>query len=340
MSIRFKKMILMILLVVSINFAKAQQTSESFVQETKYLLYLPEEYAGDTIQKWPLLIFLHGSGESGADLEKVKVHGPPKLIGQGKKLPFIVVSPQAPPQTGWKVEVLKGMLDDLKKKYRVDNDRIYLTGLSMGGFGAWNFSEKYPDEFAAIAPICGGGNPEEVWKLRHMPVWCFHGAKDDVVPPAASQKMMDALKKYNSNVKFTLYPDANHNSWDVTYNNDSLYSWFLSQKKFRHKPVPVQQQLLKEYAGIYINSINSDTIKIELENEKLVAKPGKNTIELKPSSVTNFFWDENSIDEVQFIKNKTGIVSGFILLANEQVEFKKLPANSKGKDVAKKDVGR
>lgn len=122
----------------------------------------------------------------------------------------------------------------------------------------------------------------------------------------------------------------------MTYNNDSLYSWFLSQKKFRHKPIPVQQQLLKEYEGGYVNSINRDTIKIVLENEKLVARPGKNTIELKPSSDTNFFWDENSIDEVQFIKNKKGIASGFILLAGEQVEFRKIPANSKGKAVANK----
>ena len=137
-----KKMILICFLVVSISSAKAQQTAEAFVLETKYLLYLPEGYANDTIQKWPLLIFLHGSGESGADLEKVKVHGPPKLIEQGKKFPFIVVSPQAPPQTGWKVEVLKSMLDDLKKKYQVDRDRVYLTGLSMGGFGTWNFSFK------------------------------------------------------------------------------------------------------------------------------------------------------------------------------------------------------
>src|SRR5436189_5802940 len=110
----FKKMILIVLFALSITFTNAQQTAEKFVVETKYLLYLPEGYAGDTVKKWPLMIFLHGSGESGTDLNKVKVWGPPKLIEAGKKFPFIVVSPQAPPETGWKSEVLKAMLDDLK----------------------------------------------------------------------------------------------------------------------------------------------------------------------------------------------------------------------------------
>ena len=302
---------------------EAQQTAEKYVQETHYLLYLPEGYTNDTLQKWPLLIFLHGSGESGVDLEKVKAHGPPKLIEQGKKFPFIVVSPQAPPQTGWQVEALKGMLSDIKKKYRVDNDRVYLTGLSMGGFGTWSMSEKFPDEFAAIAPICGGGDVDKVWQLRHMPVWCFHGAKDDVVPPTASQRMVDALRKYNSNVKFTLYPEANHNSWEITYNNDSLYTWLLAQKKFRYQPVVLTSAQLKRYEGTYTNPQN-DTVKIVLENDHLFAKPGTQSIELKPSSATNFFIDENSIIEVSFTNDKKGAVEGFTLFADDKVLFKKL----------------
>ena len=318
-----RKGILLLLFSVSFLLAKAQQTAEKFVQETQYLLYLPDSYLNDTIKKWPLLIFLHGSGESGTDLNKVKVHGPPKLIDQGKKFPFIIISPQAPPNTGWRAEILKSLLDDLKRKYRVDNDRVYLTGLSMGGFGTWDLSQKFPDDFAAIAPICGGGDDSKVWKLRHMPVWCFHGAKDDVVLPAQSQKMVDALKKYNSNVRFTLYPDANHNSWDLTYNNDSLYSWLLAQKKFRHQAITIAPQLLKEYEGVYLNS--ADSLRIVVENGKLMAKPGKNSIEIKPSSATNFFWDENSGDEVQFTRNKKGNIKGFILMTNEMKTFKKLP---------------
>jgi dienelactone hydrolase len=320
----FKRILLVAMVVFTILFGNAQQTRESFVLETKYLLYLPDGYAADTSQKWPLLIFLHGSGESGTDLDSVKVHGPPKLVEKGKKFSFIVASPQAPPRTGWRVEILKSMLDDLKKKYRVDADRVYLTGLSMGGYGTWNLSTKYPNEFAAIAPICGGGDPREVWKLRYMPVWCFHGAKDDVVPPAASQEMIDGLKKYNSNVRFTLYPDANHNSWDTTYNNDSLYTWLLAQKKFRHQPVAVKQKTLKEYEGVYVGDVNKDTVRIVLENEKLVAILRRDSIALKAASDTSFFWDDNSIDEVRFIRNSKKAVTGFMLLVDEQLSFRKL----------------
>ena len=323
----FKTSILVLLLLISFHWAKTQQTAEKVILEMQYLLYLPEEYAGDTSKKWPLLIFLHGSGESGEDVNKVKVHGPPKLVEQGRKFPFIVVSPQAPPRAGWRPDIFKVMLDDLKKKYRVDHDRVYLTGLSMGGFGTWNISEKYPDDFAAIAPVCGGGDETRVWRLRHMPVWCFHGAKDDVVLPAQSERMVNGVKQFNDNVRYTLYPDANHNSWDTTYNNDSLYSWLLSQKKFRHKPIVLSEQKLKKYEGVYTN--NKDTFKIEMENGKLMVKPGGGSIEIKPSSDKSFFWDDNSVDEVWFLFDKKGAVTGFTLLADVKIDFKKMQPKSR-----------
>jgi len=310
--------------------SNAQQTAQKFIQETQYLLYLPEGYERDTTKQWPLMIFLHGSGESGVDLEKVKVHGPAKLIEAGKKFPFIVVSPQAPPQTGWKSDVLKALLDDLKKKLRVDRDRVYLTGLSMGGFGTWDLAEKYPDEFAAIAPICGGGDVGKVWKLRHMPVWCFHGAKDNVVPIASSQIMVDSLRKFNAGVKFTIYPELEHNSWEVTYNNDSLYDWFLSQKKFRYDSVSVPEKILKEYEGYYTNA-KRDTLQIVMENGKLIAKPGRKTIEFKASSNTNFYWNPDSVDEVQFLRDKKGVVTGLSILTQEKEEARKISVAKKMK---------
>lgn len=319
----FKKLLFVLAFIVSIISSHAQQTPEKFVQEMQYLLYLPDGYASDTAKKWPLMIFLHGSGEAGTDLNNVKMHGPPKLIEAGKKFPFIVVSPQAPPRTGWQVEMLKGMLDDLKKKYKVDNDRVYLTGLSMGGFGTWSFAEKFSADLAAIAPICGGGDATKAWTLRHLPVWCFHGAKDDVVPPAASQKMIDSLKKYNSNVKFTLYPDANHNSWDTTYNNEELYTWLLAQKKFRYTPVTVGTTTMQEYTGTYANT-NNDTIRIKLDKEKLIAVPGDGEFPLKASSETNFYWDDNSIDEIHFNRDKNRLVSGFTFIGGEIVVFRKI----------------
>jgi dienelactone hydrolase len=323
--------IVSLLFLCSTALLHAQQTEEKFVQETKYLLYLPEGYTSDTAARWPLMIFLHGSGERGDDLSKVKVHGPAKLIEHGRKFPFIVVSPQAAMQNGWRVEVLKGMLDDLKKKYRVDNARVYMTGLSMGGYGTWAFASKYPDDLAAIAPICGGGDPEEAWKIRRLPVWCFHGAKDDVVPPSESQKMVDALKKYNANVKYTLYPDANHNSWDSAYGNDSLYSWLLSHKKFRHTEIKVTPASLQEFEGTYVNEAKKDTLRLVMEDEKLFAKPGKNSIPLKAGAGESFYWDENSTGELIFERDKKKSVVGFLLLTGKQDRFKKLPAASSPK---------
>jgi dienelactone hydrolase len=289
----------------------AQQTPQKFIQETKYLFYLPDGYANDTLTKWPLILFLHGSGESGDDLNKVKVHGPPKLVEQGKKFPFIIVSPQAADvSAAFRAEVLHGLLTDLKKKYRVDEDRVYLTGLSMGGYATWDIAQKHPEDFAAIAPICGGGDADKTWRLRHIPVWCFHGAKDDVVPVAASQLMVDSLKKYSTNVRFTIYPNANHNSWEETYNNDSLYTWFLSQKRFKNARVVLPQNLLKEYTGTYAAK-GMDTIRIGMENNKLMAAIGTYKTEIIPGSGNGFFIAEDPFTEAIFFKNPKGSIAGF-----------------------------
>jgi predicted peptidase len=162
----------------------------------------------------------------------VKVHGPPKLIAQGKSLPFIVVSPQCPRRSSWsspeQVAVLKALLDEITEKYRVDESRVYLTGLSMGGYGTWALASTYPERFAAIAPICGGGQPRMARRLRGVPIWVFHGAKDGTVPLARSEEMVEAVKKAGGSVEFTVYPEAKHDSWTVTYDNPKLYDWLLS----------------------------------------------------------------------------------------------------------------
>lgn len=198
-----------------------------------YLLFLPEGYEqSDT--KWPLMMFLHGAGESGNDLQKVKVHGPPKIVETKRDFPFILVSPQSA-RGGWDPPLLNALLDEIISKYRVDEDRIYLTGLSMGGFGTWAMAAAYPDRFAAIVPICGGGNPADAPKLKSIPAWVFHGAKDPVVPLARSEAMVNALKAAGGSVKFTVYPDAGHDSWTETYNNPELYEWLLQQKRSDRK---------------------------------------------------------------------------------------------------------
>ena len=196
----------------------------------QYLLFLPADYENKS-EKWPMILFLHGAGERGDNLSQVKVHGPPKLINNGENFPFIIVSPQCPEDKWWDTDVLNELLKDVMKSYRVDKNRIYLTGLSMGGYGTWDMAQKYPSRFAAIAPICGSGNPELVERIKHLPIWVFHGAKDKVVPVKKSQDMVDALKKVGGNVKFAIYPEAGHDSWTETYSNPALYDWFLKHNR-------------------------------------------------------------------------------------------------------------
>jgi predicted peptidase len=172
---------------------------------------------------------LHGIGERGADIEKVKADGIPRILQSKPEFPFVVVSPQCPDDTMWwdHHETLKSMLEELVSRYLVDPNRMYLTGKSMGGFGTWSFAMAYPDLFAAIAPICGGGVLENAGRLERLPVWAFHGADDPFVPVAHSQSMVDAVRARGGDVRFTVYEGVGHDAWTRTYENPDLYRWFL-----------------------------------------------------------------------------------------------------------------
>jgi predicted peptidase len=197
-----------------------------------YLLYLPAEYSDDG-EPWPLMLFLHGAGERGSDLDLVAKHGPPKLIREGREFPCIVVSPQCPTDQWWagEVDALSALLDELTADLNVDADRVYLTGLSMGGFGTWALAIREPDRFAALVPVCGGGDRFRASQISHTPAWVFHGAKDPVVPLEKSEEMVNALKAGGGEPRFTVYPEAEHDSWTETYENDELYEWLLAQSK-------------------------------------------------------------------------------------------------------------
>jgi predicted peptidase len=214
---------------------KSAQQAKSFEKEItikvklNYLLFLPEGYDSSD-KKWPLILFLHGAGESGSDIEKVKSQGLPKLLETKTDLPFVVISPQSA-RGGWNADALNALLDDALATYKVDPDHVYLTGLSMGGFGTWDLGTAHPERFAAIAPICGGGNPSRAARLKHVPVWAFHGAKDRTVPIARTEAMIKSLKDAGCEPKFTVYPEAGHDSWTETYKNPELYTWFLEQKR-------------------------------------------------------------------------------------------------------------
>ena len=191
-----------------------------------YLLYLPADY--EKQPSWPLILFLHGAGERGSDLEMLKKQALPKSIASGKQYPFIIVSPQCPKDKFWEPFELIALLDAVSAKYHVDQDRVYLTGLSMGGFGSWRLAAYAPERFAAMAPICGGGEIVLARRLKSLPIWAFHGAKDPVVPVDMSERMVDAVNAKGGQAKLTIYPEAMHDSWTESYANPELYEWFLS----------------------------------------------------------------------------------------------------------------
>lgn len=245
--------------------------------EYQYLLSLPTGYDAAKDKKWPVILFLHGSGERGTDPWLVSMHGPPRLIrGHAPTLPpsaapkagstpaptpppetpeakaqrelaatalrdnFIVISPQCPNGVWWDDDGVLGLLDDVMAKYQTDSHRVYLTGLSMGGYGTWSVGLKYPERFAAIVPICGGGQFRDIISaskdkkaaILSLGIRVFHGAKDPTVPLAESENMVTALKKAGvKEISLTVYPEAKHDSWTETYNNPELYEWLLKHQR-------------------------------------------------------------------------------------------------------------
>jgi predicted peptidase len=177
------------------------------------------------------MLFLHGAGERGDNLARIKVYGPPKLLEGKRDFPFVVASPQCPARERWHPDSLAALLDEIEATYRIDVDRLYVTGLSMGGFGTWALAIAQPRRFAAIAPICGGGKPDEVAAIKHVPVWAFHGARDRIVPLESSTRMVEALRDAGGDVRFTVYPDLGHDSWTPTYANPELYTWLLEHRR-------------------------------------------------------------------------------------------------------------
>lgn len=214
--------------------AQPAQTPHSMSAHStiRYLTFLPKNYSAKGAPV-PLIVFLHGSGERGSDLNKVKAWGPPALADKDPDFPFMVVSPQAPDGEWWHANLLKAMLDEVLASYNVDRRRVYLTGISMGGYGAWDLAINYPDYFAAIAPICGGGNALRIGQLKQVPVWAFHGLKDQSVPERESASMVAALKAVGGDVKYTVLPAAGHvDAWVYAYGGEAgLFDWFLAHRK-------------------------------------------------------------------------------------------------------------
>lgn len=216
------------------------QQPHTFQGKLNYLLYVPQDYGKDSQEKWPVILFLHGIGVRTDNLDLVKTEGLPKTLASKTDFPFIVISPQLVGGTErdyWSqpavVELLFGLLDEVQAKLSIDPDRIYLTGLSLGGQGAWEIGLKNPEKFAALAPIAGfwrgPTTPENICDLKNKPIWAFHGTKDDIVPFDDEKGLVDALKACGGNVQFTVYKDAGHEIWDQAYATPELYTWMLEQ---------------------------------------------------------------------------------------------------------------
>ena len=215
----------------------------------KYRLIKPLDYKFG--KKYPLVLFLHGAGERGEDNAVTLKHAAKDFAGDAlrSKYPAYVLIPQCPTGKKWSevdwskdsselpqdpsdsMQSIKELLDEMVENAGVDKTRIYITGLSMGGYGTWDAIARYPGFFAAAAPICGGGDPKTVDRFKSLPIWCFHGAKDQVVKVNRSREMVDALKQLGSPVKYTEYPEAQHDSWTQTYSNPELYDWMFSQRR-------------------------------------------------------------------------------------------------------------
>jgi predicted peptidase len=208
-------------------------TAEINNRKMPYVVYVPRNYTPDT--QLPVILFLHGAGETGSDgLRQVTVGIAPHVLWNSRRFPCLVVIPQTPSNwTGTYVDLALRAADDVIAKYRGDPNRLYLTGLSLGGNGTWNLASKYPERFAALIPICGWGSPVTMApRLASLPIWVFHGDRDSVVPVQKSREMVAAIQAAgNPNIKYTEYRGADHGVWDQTYGNAQVITWLLSQKR-------------------------------------------------------------------------------------------------------------
>ncbi len=215
----------------------------------KYRLLKPFNYSFG--KKYPLVLFLHGAGERGDDNARTLIHGAKELAleERRKEFPAYILIPQCPKDQRWSdvdwslessslptkpsesMELVKELIDEMVENAGIDPERIYITGLSMGGYGTWDAIARYPNFFAAAVPICGGGDPATVDRFKQLPIWCFHGAQDTVVKPIRSRQMIDALKKVDSDVRYTEFEDLGHICWNRAYENPDLYRWLFAQRK-------------------------------------------------------------------------------------------------------------
>ncbi len=188
----------------------------------EFYLQLP---TGEAERAFPLLLFLHGMNDADSIFE---LPAPPRLVDD-LQLPVAIASPLCR-GLRWDIDELLGLLEHLERDLDIDQNRIYVTGISIGGLATWELALRRPHKFAAIVPICGAGQPWNAFRISHIPTWVFHGAKDEIVPVGESKMMVDALNRSGGTAKLTVYPDEAHGAWGRAYNEPDLWSWLLARE--------------------------------------------------------------------------------------------------------------
>ncbi|MFO0924083.1 MAG: prolyl oligopeptidase family serine peptidase [Pirellulales bacterium] len=226
-----------------------REYSDASGNTLKYRLMKPADYNPN--RKYPLVLFLHGAGERGSDNFAQLKHGMKEFTvdERRKSMPCYVMAPQCPTDKKWvevdwsakthtapqdpsvSIKLTMEVIESMLETSGVDKSRVYITGLSMGGYGTWDTVARYPKFFAAAAPICGGGDPATAPKFASLPLWAFHGGKDTVVIPERSRDMIDSLKKAGGSPRYTEYPDAGHDSWTATYASPEFHQWLFAQRR-------------------------------------------------------------------------------------------------------------
>jgi len=263
-----KIVIVALIIVTALSFgqgAKAQNTTKKV--RYNYLTFIPDNY--DSLKKTediPVIFYLHGRSVSGTDINRLKRYGLPFFLSRGKKLNFIVIAPQCPWGKNWASEDwFDTIYAEVCAKYQVDTARIYLTGMSLGGFGTWELANRYSHRFAAIAPLCGGANTAWGNNLSHIPIWVFHGVKDRQVPVSRSDQMVKALKEEGALVVYSRLPDKGHDIHRI-YDDDRLYAWF---SHFSLRPQKNEEDYIKPLEGIQVARVeNSGDGKIPLKTHR------------------------------------------------------------------------
>ncbi len=312
-NMKHSSQFLILVLLFCLDHASGQLQEGHMITRTDYLVYTPEGYANDTLRQWPVLYFLHGAW-AGGDAEKLRQVVVPRMLEEGKKLPFIVVAPLGIKERSWQVNILDELYEHINEVYRVDPERVYVLGISLGASGAWDWAYVSPQKFAAIAPVAGPCiELEKAWRVRSIPTWIFQGSGD--VSKERSQQCISTLKRYNNSVHYTYYEDLDHMSIiNEACQSEELFQWFSDLEKSILLPIDLNSETLKMYAGNYIldpEKKNGDTVQLFHEANYLYIQQGEKLI-FYPESEVDFHLKDNPLFGLSFIKSNDK-VTGFIL---------------------------